>query len=173
MAQPFIGEVRIFAGNFAPRDWAFCSGQLLPIAQNTALFAILGTTFGGDGRTTVGLPNLDGRAPMHAGNGPGLTNRRLGEGGGTTDVLLTEANMPPHDHAMEGSVRVANQDDPGNQAWTAVPVGNTLYGPPNNLVDMAPEALLGVGGGQSHNNMQPFLTLNFIIAIVGQFPSRT
>jgi len=103
VSEPFIAEIRIFAGNFAPRGWAFCNGQLLPISQNTALFSLIGTTYGGDGRTTTALPNLQGRAPMHAGNGPGLTSRRLGERAGTTTVTLSEAQMPNHTHAMHGS----------------------------------------------------------------------
>ena len=100
MSEPFIAEIRIFAGNFAPRSWAFCDGQLLPISQNTALFSLIGTTYGGDGRTTTALPNLQGRAPMHPGRGPGLTSRRLGEAIGTNDVILSQTQLPPHTHAL-------------------------------------------------------------------------
>lgn len=179
MSEPFIGEIRIFAGNFAPRGWAFCDGQLLPIAQNTALFSIVGTTYGGDGRTTLGLPNLQGRTPVHAGTGPGLTNRRLGQQGGVQDVTLTQAQMPAHTHATAAAAGnlVATTNPPN----TADPRGNWLaaadvFGsdPPN--VDMSTDLfgddISATGGGQAHTNMPPYLALNFIIALQGLFPSR-
>lgn len=170
MSEPFIAEVRIFAGNFAPRGWAFCNGQLLPIAQNTALFSLVGTTYGGDGRTTLGLPNLQGRLPMHPGRGPGLTPRRLGESGGVTTVTLSEAQMPAHTHTMR-----ARADDPGD---LADPVGRSLarssggaaYGSAANLKAMHASALPNAGNGQAHTNMQPYLVMRFIIALTGMWP---
>ena len=115
MSEPFLAEIRIFAGNFAPRGWAFCNGQLLPIAQNTALFSLIGTTYGGDGRTTTGLPNLQGRAPMHPGRGPGLTARRLGESGGAETVTLSESQMPSHTHIPRGTTGVNSSETPGQK----------------------------------------------------------
>ena len=174
MSEPFIAEIRIFAGNFAPRGWAFCDGQLLPISQNTALFSLIGTTYGGDGRTTTALPNLKGRAPMHPGRGPGLTERRLGQRGGTETITLSEAQIPYHNHTM----RAQNSD-----ANSGVAVNNSLArtngalsyqsNSSTNLVQFAPEALDDTGGNQSHNNMQPYLILNFIIALQGLYPSRS
>lgn len=176
MSEPFIAEIRIFAGNFAPRNWAFCDGQLLPIAQNTALFSLIGTTYGGDGRTTTALPNLKGRAPMHPGRGPGLTPRRLGERGGGETVTLTEAQMPSHTHALNASSDATDEEgttSPANAATGESEAANTLYGAPTNLGAMAGGILASAGGSQAHNNMQPFLTINFIIALVGLYPSRS
>lgn len=172
MSEPFIAEIRIFAGNFAPRGWAFCNGQLLPVSQNTALFSLIGTTYGGDGRTTTALPNLEGRAPMHPGRGPGLTDRRLGQSGGVETVTLTEAQLPNHTHALNASVRLANQDD-ANAAYPALAPVENLYGDPANLRAMAPSSMDHTGGSQAHNNMQPYLAINFIIALVGLYPSRS
>lgn len=172
MSEPFIAEIRIFAGNFAPRSWAFCDGQLLPIAQNTALFSLIGTTYGGDGRTTTALPNLQGRAPMHPGRGPGLTDRRLGQSLGVETVTLTEAQLPNHLHSLMGSISNVNQATPGNNTFgQRVRAYNSNA--TSNLAAMAPQALPTVGGGQAHNNMQPFLVLNFIIALQGLYPSRS
>jgi microcystin-dependent protein len=172
MSEPFLAEIRIFAGNFAPRGWAFCNGQLLPIAQNTALFSLIGTTYGGDGRTTTALPNLQGRAPMHPGRGPGLTARRLGQKGGTETVTLTEAQMPNHTHSLQARGGPANDSAP-QDSYLARGVGfNAYHNTAGSMVDMHPQALQNAGGGQLHNNMQPFLTLNFIIALVGLYPSR-
>ena len=171
MSEPFIAEIRIFAGNFAPRGWAFCNGQLLPVSQNTALFSLLGTTYGGDGRTTTALPNLEGRAPMHAGRGPGLTSRRLGQRGGVETVTLTEAQMPNHNHTLRGSeedgaqLTVANNVLPG--------AGNDMYRAPASTGAMASGVLPETGGSQPHNNMQPFLCINFIIALAGLYPSKS
>ena len=171
MSEPFIAEIRIFAGNFAPRGWAFCNGQLLPIAQNTALFSLIGTTYGGDGRTTTALPNLQGQAPMHAGNGPGLTSRRLGERGGSETVTLPEVSIPNHTHDMRASTENADLQSPGNNDRALARA--VVYHAPTNLTPMASPALPSAGGNQSHNNMQPYLTMNYIIALVGLYPSRS
>lgn len=174
MSEPFVAEIRIFAGNFAPVGWAFCDGQLLPISQNTALFALIGTTYGGDGQTTTALPNMQGRAPMHPGRGPGLTERRLGQRGGTEMVALAEAQMPNHTHAMRAAPDPADLRVPNNMR--AFARAQDLYldatNTPNpNVVNMADQALPSAGGSQSHNNLQPYITLNYIIALVGIFPS--
>jgi microcystin-dependent protein len=175
MSEPFIAEIRIFGLNFAPRNWAFCHGQLLPIAQNTALFALIGTTYGGDGRTTFGLPNLQGRAPMHPGRGPGLSTRTLGESGGTYTVTLSTTQVPNHGHtvrtnAMECSAAAGATTDPrGNYVAITSDLSRRIYR------DVGPVATTDtpVGGGQAHENRQPFLALNFCIALVGLFPSRS
>lgn len=181
MSDPFVAEIRIFAGNFAPRNWAFCNGTLLPIAQNTALFSLIGTTYGGDGRTTTQLPDLRGRAAMHPGQGPGLTRRRLGERGGSEQASLSLGQITGHSHAVYGK----NDDDADNPtpANSGAPDGRAfannaakpLYGPntAGDLDAMSAAAVSSVGGGQAHNNMQPFLTMNFIIALQGTFPSRS
>lgn len=169
MSEPFLAEVRIFAGNFAPRGWAFCDGQLLPIAQNTALFSLIGTTYGGDGRTTTALPNPQGRAPMHPGRGPGLTARRLGQRGGVETVSLSEAQMPGHSHSMQSDPNSAEQTSPANNAL-ARSVGGSIYASASGLVSLAGATMPNAGGSQQHSNMQPFLTLNFIIALVGTYP---
>jgi microcystin-dependent protein len=172
MSEPFIAEIRIFAGNFAPRGWAFCGGQLLPIAQNTALFSIIGTTYGGDGRTTTGLPSLEGRAPMHPGSGPGLTTRRLGEVGGTEIETLSQAELANHSHDMKGTAESGDLNAPTSTRTLARSSGGFAYLPSASLVDLATEALPEAGGSQTHNNMQPFLAINFIIALVGLYPTR-
>lgn len=175
MSEPFIAEIRIFAGNFAPRGWAFCNGQLLPVSQNTALFSLIGTTYGGDGRSTTALPNLQGRAPMHPGRGPGLTARRLGEKGGVETVTLSEAQMPQHNHILRATAENGEQGSLSATVSLARSRGGPLYqqDTSSNLVDMASEALPNTGGSQAHNNMQPYLTINFIIALVGLYPSRS
>lgn len=175
MSEPFVAEIRIFAGNFAPRGWAFCDGQLLPISQNTALFSLLGTTYGGDGRTTTALPNLQGRAPMHPGRGPGLTDRRLGQRGGAEHITLTEAQTPNHNHNLMAAVQPASQFSPTNTSSLGRSVGTNIYATDSapTPVTMSSETLNSQGGSQSHNNMQPFITMNFIIALVGLYPSRS
>jgi microcystin-dependent protein len=170
MAEPFIAEIRIFATNFAPRGWAFCNGQLLPIAQNTALFSLVGTTYGGDGRTTFGIPNLQGGAPMHPGRGPGLTERRLGENGGSETVTLNEAQIANHTHTMNGSSEEVDRKTPENRFLGD---GETMYRSSPADVQMAQTQLQPVGGGQAHNNEQPLLVLNFVIALVGLYPPRS
>ncbi|MCA9922362.1 MAG: phage tail protein [Anaerolineales bacterium] len=171
MSEPFIAEIRIFAGNFAPRGWAFCNGQLLPISQNTALFSLIGTTYGGDGRTTTALPDLQGRAPMHPGRGPGLTERRLGQKGGSETITLSEAQMPSHNHTLRGTVSRGGSSTPQGNAFNRS-VGELAYGAANNLTGMASTMAANAGGSQAHNNLQPFLAINFIIALVGLYPSR-
>jgi microcystin-dependent protein len=170
MSEPFVAEIRIFAGNFAPRSWAFCNGQLLPVSQNTALFSLIGTTYGGDGRSTTALPNLQGRVPMHPGRGPGLTARRLGQRGGVEMVTIDEAQMPNHTHTLR-----AESDEPGedNDPNGAALAKAGVYTAASNLVSMSDSALPNAGGSQPHNNMQPYLTINFIIALQGLYPSRS
>lgn len=172
MSDPFVAEIRIFANNFAPRGWAFCNGQLLPIAQNTALFALVGTIYGGDGRTSFGLPDLRGRAALHPGRGPGLSTYRLGENTGTENVALTAAQIPEHTHGMRCNSGDANSQNPvGN--FLAKELGPAqAYSPSVPNSSMGADAIGGTGTGQAHNNMQPFLTLNFCIALIGVFPSR-
>lgn len=175
MSEPFIAEIKIFAGNFAPRGWAFCDGQLLPISQNTALFSLIGTTYGGDGRTTTALPNLQGRAPMHPGRGPGLTARRLGEKVGVETVTLAEAQMPSHTHSLRGSTTMGTTNTPSSQTVLARGAGAVRVYKGDATADATLDtgALLSSGGGQAHNNLSPFLVLNFIIALVGLYPSRS
>jgi len=172
MSEPFIAEIRIFAGNFAIRSWAFCDGQLLPVAQNTALFSLVGTTYGGDGRTTFGLPNMQGRAPMHPGRGPGLTDRRLGQKTGVETVNLNDTQIASHSHTARGSENAATVSTPANN-FVARGGGRGVnsYLNADDSVG-ASKQLLQTGGGQAHNNMQPYLAMNFIIALQGLYPSR-
>lgn len=169
--DPFIGEIDWFAGNFAPRGWAFCDGQLLSISQNTALFSILGTTYGGDGRTTFGLPDVRGRTLIHAGSGPGLTTRRLGEKGGSEEETLTTAKMPSHSHTLRASDGSATAKVPAGNVM-ASPGRTRLYDSTAANVNMDASAITTTGNGQAHNNMQPYNTLNCIIALQGIYPSR-
>ena len=167
MAEPFIGEISMFAGNFAPRGWAFCDGQLLAISQNSALFSLLGTTYGGDGRTTFGLPDLRGRVPMHPGNGPGLSPRRLGEKGGSEANTLSVNSLPPHVHTLS----VSNEE-----GELTSPVGNSMaVSDDRNYINgsNATNNTGTVGGGQAVNNIPPYLGVHFIIALVGIYPSRS
>ncbi|MEM6795290.1 MAG: tail fiber protein [Acidobacteriota bacterium] len=170
MSEPFVAEIRIFAGNFAPRGWAFCNGQLLPVSQNTALFSLIGTTYGGDGRTTTALPNLMGRVPMHPGRGPGLTSRRLGQRGGSEMITLSEAQMPNHTHQMVASEERGETNNPQNSYLAQ---GLDQYAKTSDGSKLASVALPSVGGSQAHNNLQPFLVMTFIIALVGLYPSRS
>jgi microcystin-dependent protein len=176
MADPFIGEIRMFGGNFAPTGWALCNGQLLPISQNTALFSILGTTFGGNGQTTFGLPDLRGRVPMNFGQGPGLTPRNLGENGGSETVTLLVTQMPAHTHQANASSANATAPSPQGGVWAQEldsqgGTGTGYTGTPNTT--MSPQAIGTAGGGQPHQNLQPYLCVNFIIALNGIFPSRS
>jgi microcystin-dependent protein len=175
--DPFVAEIRIFPFNFAPTGWAFCNGQLMPISQNTALFALLGTTYGGDGKSTFALPDMQGNAPMHPGQGPGLSLHDLGELGGSETVTLLESEIPSHAHFV-GRAIAQNGDSttPVGNIWAQAPFGRgslNLYNQGPATGAMNPNALLPSGGDQPHNNMQPYLTLNFCIALQGVFPPRT
>lgn len=176
MSNPFVAEIRIFAGNFAPTGWATCDGQLLPISQNTALFSLLGTTYGGDGKSTFALPNLQGSAPLQQGQGPGLSLRDLGEIGGEQTVTLLPTEMPLHNHTAMAAAGTG-QPDPTNNAWASGAKGfGNIYSPsvPASNVQMSPTAALSFnGGGGPHNNMMPYLCLTFIIAMQGVFPPRS
>lgn len=174
MADPFVAEIRIFPFNFAPRGWAWCDGQLLPLSQNTALFSLLGTTYGGNGKSNFALPDLQGRAPMHPGQGPGLSLHDLGETGGTETVSLLESEMPSHAHAMRAwSQDPADRFSPSGAVLCRSNNGNAYVTPAANLAMMAPEALAPAGGDNPHNNMMPYLTFYFCIALQGVFPPRT
>ena len=174
MADPFVAEIRIFPFNFAPHGWAWCNGQLLPISQNTALFSLLGTTYGGDGKSTFALPNLQGRAPMHPGQGPGLSLHDLGETGGSETVTLLESEIPAHSHSKVASTEDGVQGSLTPGITLATSVGGALYQSNTNanLVSMNPASLSPAGGDQPHNNLQPYLTLYFCIALQGVFPPR-
>ena len=174
MADPFVAEIRIFPFNFAPRGWAFCNGQLLPLSQNTALFSLLGTTYGGNGQSTFALPNLQGSAPMHPGLGPGLSLHDLGETGGSQTVSLLESEMPSHSHTLNASSTTGTKSLPTANSLARTS-GATPYLPPAGapLVAMSATSLAVAGGSQPHNNMMPYLTLNFNIALQGVFPPRT
>ena len=173
MSEPFIGEIRMFGGNFAPRGWAFCQGQLLSIAQNSALFSILGTTYGGNGQTTFALPDLRGRYPMQSGQGPGLTPRSLGEQGGSETVTLLSTQMPQHTHSANASSQAGEVPEPTGAVWAADSTATVLNyrGSPIDTT-MNPAAIGLAGGNQPHNNMSPFTCVNFIIALEGIYPSR-
>ena len=174
MADPFVAEIRIFPFNFAPKGWAFCDGQILPLSQNTALFSLLGTTYGGDGKSNFALPNMQGNAPMHPGQGPGLSLHDLGETGGSETVTLLESEIPSHSHALMATTQTGNQAPPAGNS-IARTTGFQPYLPPAGapLASLSSSALPPAGGDQPHNNMQPYLTLNFCIALQGVFPPRT
>jgi microcystin-dependent protein len=173
MADPFVAEIRIFPYTFAPKGWAFCDGQILPLSQNTALFSLLGTTYGGDGKSNFALPDLQGRAPMHPGQGPGLSLHDLGETGGSETVTLTDSESPSHSHSLRAdAVDLADTNVPSPSASFAQSAGGTLYQASTNST-LAAQALSPLGGSQPHDNMQPYLTLSFNIALQGVFPPRT
>ena len=172
MADPFVAEIRIFPFNFAPRGWAWCDGQLLPISQNTALFSLLGTTYGGDGKSTFALPNLQGRSPLQHGQGPGLSPRWLGESGGAADVTLTATQVPSHGHGLLASTS-ATSGSPEGTSLANVANGAAAYRMPGTATKlMAADSVATVGGGAPHNNRQPFLALHFCIAMQGVYPPR-
>ena len=173
MSDPYLGEIRIFAGNFAPRGWAFCLGQLLAISQNTALFSLLGTNFGGDGRVNFGLPNLQGRAPMHWGAGAGLTPRSIGETAGSDTSTLNLLEMAAHPHNLVASTSPASGRDPTGNPLARSRNGNAYQSVPQSQVPMAGQAVNINGNSQPHNNMQPYLGVNFIIALQGIYPPRS
>jgi microcystin-dependent protein len=177
MADPFVAEIRIFPFNFAPKGWAFCDGQILPLSQNTALFSLLGTTYGGDGKSTFALPDLQGSAPMHPDQGPGLSLHDLGEIGGVESVTLLLSEMPFHSHNV-GRAKAANGDSvtPVGNVWAQAAAGRgaaALYKEPPPTGQVNVTSLAPTGGSLPHNNMQPYLTLNFCIALQGVFPPRS
>ncbi len=173
MADPFVAEIRIFPFNFAPTGWAFCDGQLLPLSQNTALFSLLGTTYGGNGKSNFALPDLQGRAPMHPGQGPGLSLHDLGETGGAETVTLLESEIPAHSHALTAYGDFADLQTPSPARSLARSQNASAYQPSTaGLVSMSDQALAPAGGDQPHNNLMPYLTLNFCIALQGVFPPR-
>ena len=174
MAQPYIGEIRMFGGNFAPAGWAFCNGQLLSISDpnNASLFTLIGTTYGGDGTTTFALPNLQSRIPIHMGQGGGLSNYTIGEQGGTEQVTLTNNQIPIHTHPPLASDAGGTADSPGNNFWAASSLGKPyVAGPPG--VQMNQQSIAATGGSQPHDNMMPFLCVSYIISLFGLFPSPT
>ena len=179
MADPFVAEIRIFPFNFAPKGWAFCDGQLMPISQNTALFSLLGTTYGGDGKSTFALPDMQGNAPMHPGQGPGLSLHDLGEMSGSETVTLLESEIPSHTHTLESVTSFAGSaNDPTGHVLAKATTGTPLnayipFAGNTPLATMALQAIAPAGGDQPHNNMMPYLTLNFNIALQGVFPPRT
>lgn len=170
MAEPYIGEIRMFAGNFAPRTWAFCDNNLIPVNDNQALFSLLGDRYGGDGRSTFALPDMRGRLPINQGSGPGLTPRQIGERVGAEQVSLTVPQMPSHSHQLQASNNTADSVEPQSRVLAN---GQTIYSSANaNLVAMSPNQVGSCGGNQPHNNVMPFLCVNFIIALQGLYPDR-
>ena len=172
MADPFVAEIRIFPFNFAPRGWAWCDGQLLPLSQNTALFSLLGTTYGGNGKSNFALPDLQGSAPMHPGQGPGLSLHDLGETGGSETVTLLESEIPSHSHAYRANNTLAEAATPAGNSIARLTFNGYQTNTSANLVAMSPSALAPAGGDQPHNNLQPYLTFYFNIALQGVFPPR-
>jgi microcystin-dependent protein len=172
--DPFVAEIRIFGFNFPPRGWAFCNGQLLPISQNTALFSLLGTSYGGNGQSTFGLPNLQGSAPIHQGQGQGLSQYDIGQSGGETTVTLIDSEMPVHNHSLMASSDPADLGAPGATRSLARSQPDVYRAPAGAAPTqpLAPQAVGNSGGSQPHNNLMPFLTLNFCIALQGIFPPR-
>jgi microcystin-dependent protein len=169
MAQPYVGEIRMFAGNFAPAGWMFCEGQLLPISENETLFQLIGTTYGGDGESTFALPDLRGRVPIHQGNG-----FILAETGGAEEITLTVQQIPAHSHPLLGSTANASATSPGGNVGARVTVAAVFpYGTDNPPQPISPQAVGSVGGSQPHTNFQPYLCINFIISLFGIFPSPT
>lgn len=173
MADPFVAEIRIFPFNFAPKGWAFCNGQLMPLSQNTALFSLIGTYYGGDGKSTFALPNLQGSVPMHSGQGLGLSLRSLGQSGGSRYVTLLTSEIPAHTHTLRASADDGDLNTPGNDRSVAASLNGQAYSPLNTPVGMSNAALAMAGGSLPHNNMQPYLALNFCIALQGVFPQRS
>jgi microcystin-dependent protein len=174
MADPFVAEIRIFPFNFAPNGWAWCDGQLLPLSQNTALFSLLGTTYGGNGKSNFALPDLQGNAPMFWGQGPGLSLYDLGQTGGSQTVSLLESEIPSHTHGVMAAAQIATTGVPSPSVGPARSRGMNLYqaNVTQNIVQMSPSAIAPAGGNQPHNNMMPFLTFYFCIALQGVFPPR-
>lgn len=172
MSEPFLGEIRMAGFNFAPQGWAFCNGQILSISQNTALFSLLGTTYGGNGQTTFALPNLQSRVPMHFGQGPGLSPRTQGESAGSENITLLSTQMPAHNHIINGVSEQGDISNPQNAVLAISDNGGNQYSTNNPNTTMKPQAVSVAGGNQPHDNMQPYLVVNFIIALEGIYPSR-
>jgi len=172
MANPFVGEIRLFAGNFAPQGWAFCDGSLLAIAENDALFNLIGTTYGGDGQSTFALPDLRGRVPLHQGQGPGLSNRFIGQAGGQEQVSLLPAHLPSHSHPLMATTDAAVSGASVAGNLTGKAATTSFYGNTPGGGNMDPQVVLPSGGSQPHNNVAPFLCVNFIIALFGIFPAQ-
>jgi microcystin-dependent protein len=175
MADPFVAEIRIFPFNFAPKGWAFCDGQILPLSQNTALFSLLGTTYGGDGKSTFALPDLQGASPMHIGfnqPGPGLSTHSLGEMSGSDTITLLTSEIPFHTHNMMAATDIGDQNDPTGRVLTISNNGSAYAAGNSPLAQLAPQTLAPTGGSLPHNNLMPYLTLNFCIALQGVFPPR-
>jgi microcystin-dependent protein len=171
--DPFVAEIRIVPFNFAPKGWAFCDGQLLPISQNTALFALLGTVYGGDGKSTFALPNLQGSVALHSGQGPGLSNYDLGEIGGSQTVTLLLSEIPVHTHTVNALTALSSTSTPASNMVLSRSVNGPAYADAGSgFQTFAPETLPPAGGSIPHNNLQPYLTLNYIIALQGVFPPR-
>lgn len=174
MADPFVGEIRAFPFNFAPKGWALCNGQLLPLTQNTALFSLLGTNYGGDGKSTFGLPDLQGRVAIHPGQGPGLSWHDLGEEGGVEFVTLLESEIPAHAHPISASADEGESRRPIAGHYVAESTPGDRFAPGSSTtVTMAPKAMAPAGGNLPHNNMMPYLTVNYCIAMQGVFPPRS
>jgi microcystin-dependent protein len=174
MSTPYIGEIRMFGGNFAPAGWTMCAGQLMPISQNDALFTLIGTTYGGDGQETFGIPDLQGRMPIHAGQGPGISqNYQLGEKAGVESVTLTAQTTPIHNHAWLCSGEFAQDAQPQNGYFAQLNTGTSYIGPADPLANMNPGMLSPIGGSQPHENMMPYLTVTFILSLFGVFPTQT
>lgn len=173
MTDPFVAEIRLFGFNFAPSGWAFCNGQILPISQNTALFSLLGTTYGGNGKSDFALPNLQGRAPLQIGQGPGLQARRLGEQGGVETVTLNLAQIPAHTHQVPAQSGSATSAAPAGGNLATAASGRMAYAPGQPNTALSVNSLSSTGAGMPHNNLQPYLTLNFCIALQGVFPPRS
>ena len=175
MSSPFLGEIKMFAGNFNPRGFALCNGQLMSISQNTALFSLLGTTYGGNGQSTFGLPNLQGRAPLHQGQGPGLTPRTLGEMAGEETVTITTSTVPAHTHPAQANTAVGTLTDPTGNVWATAGAarGKKMYSATAGTAPAMRTGIVGtVGGSAPHNNLMPYLAVTFIIALTGIFPAR-
>ena len=173
MSDQFVAEIRIFPFNFAPKGWAFCDGQILPISQNTALFSLLGTTYGGDGKSNFALPDMQGNTPMHPGQGPGLSLHDLGETGGSETVTLLQSEIPAHSHSVGAANSDGNDQSPTNERFAGGVGGIAFYANPGALTQLADAAIAPAGVDQPHNNMQPYLTLNFCLALQGVFPPRS
>lgn len=173
MSQPFVGEIRMFGGSFAPAGWAFCSGQLMAISENDTLFNLIGTTYGGDGQETFALPDLQGRLPMHAGQGPGLSqNYQLGQQGGVESVTLTVNQTPGHSHAFTATTNIGDQISPSNNLLSQLTGGGLLYFAVAGASPLAAQSMLPTGGSQPHDNFQPYLCVSFILSLFGIFPHQ-